>query len=151
MKVFLKAERSRKRLCLAPNINTPETEFPNRPALDRDAVVAVVDDPDVAELVSGSQPANSVPSLSILWPFRVSVIAVGADQDAVVGAVEQVAVERRVGRDRVAAAHVARGRLTVAEGHQSSHGEREDHQGNAARRSVERDPHHTRLAWLNVR
>jgi hypothetical protein len=57
-----------------------------------------------------------------------------------VAAVE-VAVERRIGGDRVAAAHVARGRRVRAKGHQSRHGQREDHQGGAAYGPPEREIH----------
>jgi hypothetical protein len=46
---------------------------------------------------------------------------VSADHDPVVGAVDQVAVQGRVGGDGVAAAHVACQRLTGADNAESSH------------------------------
>src|SRR5215218_10315354 len=51
---------------------------------------------------------------------------VGSDHDAVARAVHEVAVERRVGGDGVAAAHVARGRLTCGE-READSGGCEDH------------------------
>jgi hypothetical protein len=52
---------------------------------------------------------------------------VSANDDAVVGAVDQVAVQRRVGGDGVAAAHVAGQRLAAANNGAARHHQGEDH------------------------
>jgi hypothetical protein len=60
---------------------------------------------------------------------------VGADHDPVVGAVDQVAVQRRVGGDGVAATHVACQRRTSAEHREASHHQYQDQQPGEGRRS----------------
>jgi hypothetical protein len=63
----------------------------------------------------------------MVWPLRSRVMFVSADHDPVVGAVDQVAVQGRVGGDGVAAAHVACERLTGAENAESSHHQHKDY------------------------
>jgi hypothetical protein len=80
-------------------------EVTHRAVPHGDAIVAEVEQPDVAELA----PRARLDRLAVAGD-RVAVQierdAVGADHDAVVRAVDEVAVERRVGGNRVAAAHV---------------------------------------------
>ena len=70
---------------------------------DGDPVVAEVDHPDVTELgvgiASGGRRSVAVDRVAV----QVEGDVVGADDDAVVGAVDEVVVEGRVGGDRVAA------------------------------------------------
>jgi hypothetical protein len=54
-------------------------------------------------------------------PVQIEGNVVGSDHDSVVRAVEEIGVERRVGRDRVAAAHGASQRMTAAEDRDSHH------------------------------
>jgi hypothetical protein len=68
--------------------------------------VAVVEHPDVAEPVFGARLELLAVALDAV-PVQIEGNVVGADHDAVVRAVEEIAVERRVGGDCVAAAHVA--------------------------------------------
>jgi hypothetical protein len=69
-----------------------ETELRNRPALDRDAVVAVVGHPKVAEFLLGVTARSLGPVAVDPVAVQVQRHAVGADQNAVVRAVDEIAV-----------------------------------------------------------
>ena len=101
-KVFSFEEMSSTRLSRALTTQDAVRELAHRAVLHRDAIVAVVEHPDVAELV-----LRAVRELGAVAVDPVAVQiegdVIGADHDPVVGAVDEVAVERRVGGDRVTA------------------------------------------------
>src|SRR5215207_709322 len=85
--------------------------------------VALVQNPEVAGLaLAVLKLAVAVDRVSV----QIERDVVGSDHDAVARAVHEVAVECRVRGDGVAAAHVARGRLTCGE-READSGECEDH------------------------
>ena len=110
---FLDEARLSSRLSRAPATTTPP-EPAHRSVSDGDAVVAVVGDPDVAYL-----PARAALDRLAVAGDRVTVQVerdvVGADHDAVARAVREVAVERRVRRDRVAAVDTGGGACPAAD------------------------------------
>src|ERR671910_1374970 len=81
-----------------------------------DAAVAVVEQPEVVGLLSGVAADSGGTRVAVdQVAVQIEGDVVCPDHDPVVRAVDEIAVERRVGRDRVAAADVARRRLTCAE------------------------------------
>jgi hypothetical protein len=79
------------------------TELPQRAVHDRDPVVTEVGYPYVTELRLGVAPGGRLPVTVDRVVVQVEGDVVGADDDAVVGAVGEVVVEGRVGGNRVAA------------------------------------------------
>ena len=91
------------------------TRLPNMSVLHhKPGVPTGVVDPRVADLQSPAVGDELVVAVERV-PVDIQGDAVGADDDPVVRAVDQVAVKRRVGLDLVAAAQLAGGRLTGAE------------------------------------
>jgi hypothetical protein len=85
-----------------------DVELAHRAGQDGDPVVTVVDDPEVTELgvgvAAGGRGAVAVDRV----PVQVQGDPVGTDDDAVVGAVDEVLVQDDVGGDRVAALRLIR-------------------------------------------
>ena len=102
-----------------------------------DTIVSVIQQPDVTELALSTRVERGAVAGDLV-AVQIEGDVVRTDDDAVVRAVDQVAVERCVGGDRVAAADMTRGRLTGAESDQPSHGQHEGHQRNAPRTPLER-------------
>src|SRR5918996_3073781 len=101
-------------------------ELAYRAVQDRNAIVAVVEDADVAELVLGARLERLTVTID-----RVAVHIQGdvvcPDHDAVVRTVDEVAVERRVGGDRGAAVDVAPPCSGTANDLEASHHKEDDH------------------------
>src|SRR5215217_4451303 len=87
-----------------PKAQHASVELAHRAAPDGDAVVALVEYPDVTDfglgLAAGSLGCVAVDQVAV----EVEGDPVGADNDPVVWAVEEVGVQRGVGGDRLAAA-----------------------------------------------
>ena len=74
----------------------------------------------------GSQAESGVVIAIDRVAVEVERDVIGGDDDPVVRAVDEVVVERRVGGDRRAAAHVAGGRLTGAGGQETPEGQHKE-------------------------
>jgi hypothetical protein len=102
-----------------------QSKFAYRAALDRHPAVPVVDHPIITDLIVGAvfgQLAIAVDPVAV----EIEGDVVSANHDPVVWAVDQVAVQRRVGGDGVAAAHVACQRRTSAKHREASHHQHQD-------------------------
>ena len=131
---FLDAEMPSRRLCRSLAEVDAAAELAQRAVHHRDPVVTEVDHPDVTELrlrvAPGSRGTVAVDRVAV----QVEGDVVGADHDAVVGAVDEVVVEGRVGGDRVAALGLLGGDRDVARTHEGN-----DHEGRDSRKP-ERSP-----------
>jgi hypothetical protein len=110
-----------------------KAEARDRAVLDRDAVVAVVGNPEVAELLRTRVDQRAVTAERVAVQIEGDVV--GADHDPVVRAVEKVAVERRVGGDRLAAAGLLASGLGAAQSHEGNDREGHDHRNRDDRRA----------------
>jgi hypothetical protein len=104
LKTFSVVERSLRAFLLAPKRNTPKANSPDVAAFDPDTVVAIVGDPDVAELVLRARVHQGVVTVDRV-AVQIEGDVVGPDDDAVVRTIDEITVERRVDSDRVAAPH----------------------------------------------
>ena len=129
-----------------------DPELAQRSALYGDPIVAVVGHPDVTGLLPGVAPgrrrAVSVDPVAV----EIEGDVVSADHDPVVRAVDEVAVEPRVGGDRVAALGLCVRSLGPVQRQEAEHGQgqcrrkKEEHGGGG----VESKPdwHVVPLVWI---
>src|SRR5919106_778150 len=102
------------------------SELAYRAVQDRNAILAVVEYADVAELVLGAWLERLTVTIDRV-AVQIQGDVVCPDHDAVVRTVDEVAVKRRVGGDRGAAVEVARPCSGAANDLEASHHKGDDH------------------------